>query len=694
MTQKKDFTNKLIHELSPYLLQHANNPVDWLPWGEEAFKLAKELDKPIFLSIGYSTCHWCHVMAHESFEDPEIAELMNQYFVSVKVDREEKPEVDAIYMKVCNMLTGGGGWPLTIIMTPDKKPFFAGTYFPKENTMGRSGMRDVITKIGSAWPARKNEIIQSSEDIFRKLQYFSFFDSAEIPSKEYLNVCFDSLTRIYDKDNGGFGGSPKFPVPHQISFLFAYWKLTNNEQARDMALDSLEKMAQGGIYDHIGFGFHRYSTDKKWFIPHFEKMLYDQAQLLIAYAQAWQISKKPIFKNIALQIIQFVKDELTSPENAFYSAIDADSEGAEGKFYIWSALELKEALGDKYEIFADTFSVTDKGNISDNESDPLFGSNILHREKMLYEINEKYKILDDDLTALLEKSRSKLYQLRKLRIPPHKDDKVLTDWNSLMIAALSIAGRTFDDDTITQDAHNAADFIINKMTEDNYVLLHRYRNNIAGIPGSLNDYIYTSYAMLELYQTSFDPKYLFHSVNYLEKANNLFLDPDGAYFLSAENSKDLILRQKEIYDTAEPAANSLAFILLLKLWKLTANDEYKDIAEKLAGIYSESITQSTLSHTQFLIGLDFYYGSAKEVLIASPSIEDAQEFIKLIQTEFDNKITIIVKTPQNAHMISKLCSYTSHMNMIDDQPTAYLCSDFACKQPVTSIEDFKALLNS
>jgi len=470
MTENKH--NRLIHEKSPYLLQHAANTVDWYPWCDEAFEKARKEDKPVFLSTGYSTCHWCHVMAHESFEDPDVAALMNETFVSVKVDREERPDIDGIYMTVCQIITGGGGWPLTIIMTPDKKPFFAGTYIPKEDRYGRAGMMSLINKIKKLWKESHYDILITAEDFTETLEKLEAKEKGENLDEKHLKKTYEQLAARFDHIYGGIGRAPKFPTPHNLLFLLRYWKRYDEPMALEMVEKTLKFMRLGGIYDHVGYGFHRYSTDDRWFLPHFEKMLYDQALLAMVYTEAFQATGKEEYKHTACEIFAYVLRDMTSPEGGFYSAEDADSEGVEGKFYLRTEEEILKILGkEDGEFFTGIYNVTKDGNFNEEVS----GGNILYLKKPLYETALHMKISEKDLREKLEKSRKKLFKEREKRIHPFKDDKILTDWNGLMIAALAKGAQVFDEEEYLHGALKATDFIFNHMHKEGR-LFHRYRD--------------------------------------------------------------------------------------------------------------------------------------------------------------------------------------------------------------------------
>ena len=472
--------NALINEKSPYLLQHAYNPVNWMPWSKEAFNKSIAENKPVFLSIGYSTCHWCHVMEKESFEDEDVAKILNDSFISIKVDREERPDIDHIYMKVCQLMTGSGGWPLSVFLTPGKKPFFAGTYFPKENKYGRIGFKELLNRIKDLWIDKQNELTNNAEEITSALTDNYSSNHNRESGKDIILSSFKNLKRLYDVENGGFGSAPKFPSPHNLLFMLRYWKKYREPAALEMVDQTLTKMRMGGIFDQIGFGFHRYSTDSKWLVPHFEKMLYDQAMLIMAYSEAYQATKKNLFRSSVDEIIEYLKTNLLSPEGGFYSAEDADSEGEEGKFYVWSLTEINNLLNaDEAELFSKTYNITERGNFKDESTGIMNGSNIPHLTKPVEDDNEK---------KLLNSIRQKLISVRNKRVHPFKDDKILTDWNGLMIAALSTAANVFDNEKYLTLALKCKEFIFSKMITGNNELLHRYRNNESGINANLDDY--------------------------------------------------------------------------------------------------------------------------------------------------------------------------------------------------------------
>ncbi|MDQ7785669.1 MAG: thioredoxin domain-containing protein, partial [Desulfomonilaceae bacterium] len=501
--------NRLLNEKSPYLLQHAYNPVDWYPWGPEAFEKARTEQKPIFLSIGYSTCHWCHVMEHESFENEETAALMNGTFVSIKVDREERPDLDHLYMSVAQMMTGRGGWPLNVIMTPDKRPFFAGTYFPKESRFGRIGMDDLCNRIAELWSTRRDEVLQSAGKIVSAIRQVPDEQPGEAPDKSVLESAFRQLSQRFDPRRGGFGEAPKFPTPHNMLFLLRYWKRTGDSSALHMVEKTLEALRRGGVYDHVGFGFHRYSTDAEWLVPHFEKMLYDQAMLATAYLEAYQATGNDLYGRTADEIFTYVLRDMTSPQGGFYSAEDADSEGEEGKFYVWTLEEVRRILDDEEaEAVTEAFSLTADGNFREEATGRITGANIPHMRKSLDQVARTLDIPVEHARDLVERARRKLFEAREKRIHPHKDDKILTDWNGLMIAALAKGARVLGKPEYARAAAQAADFILGTLRSGDGRLLHRYRDGEAGLPAHVDDYAFFIWGLLELYEASFEVKYL------------------------------------------------------------------------------------------------------------------------------------------------------------------------------------------
>ncbi|HQA48726.1 MAG TPA: thioredoxin domain-containing protein, partial [Bacillota bacterium] len=552
-------TNRLIHEKSPYLLQHAHNPVDWYPWGEEAFEKAKLEDKPIFLSIGYSTCHWCHVMERESFEDEEVAKVLNDYYVSIKVDREERPDIDSIYMSVCQAVTGQGGWPLTIIMTPDEKPFFAGTYFPKSGKYGYPGLVELLLRIKDAWDTERDRLVETGSNITEAIKNSPRRIDGEKLGQETAERALRGFRNSFDEVYGGFGGAPKFPTPHNLYFLLRYWKASGNGTALIMVEKTLESMYKGGLFDHIGFGFSRYSTDGKWLVPHFEKMLYDNALLAYAYTEAYQATGKDIYKDIARKIFTYVLRDMTSTGGGFYSAEDADSEGEEGKFYLWQPEEVKEAAGEEDgKLFCDWYGISPAGNFEGKSIPNLIGRDL----GILYE--------DKALARRLDGVREKLFMYREKRIRPHRDDKILTSWNGLMIAALALGGRAFHSDEYIKAAEAAYGFIQRNLVRGDGRLLARYRDGESAFPAYLDDYAFLVWGLIELYRATFKTGYLKRALELNRDMLDLFWDErEGGLFLYGEDSEQLIMRPKEVYDGALPSGNSVALYNMLRLSRMT-----------------------------------------------------------------------------------------------------------------------------
>jgi len=693
----KKHHNRLKLEKSPYLLQHADNPVDWYAWGPEAFEKSIKENKPIFLSIGYSTCHWCHVMAHESFEDPEVARLMNDVFICIKVDREERPDIDNIYMRVCQMMTGSGGWPLTILMTPDKKPFFAGTYIPRESQHGRLGMMDLVPRIKEVWDTQHDEILKSADKITASLNQIAHDASGPELDKSTLKTAYDQLTGRYSEQYGGFGNAPKFPSPQNLLFLLRYWQSTNDEKALRMVVKTLQSMQNGGIYDHVGFGFHRYSTDSHWLVPHFEKMLYDQAMLAMAYTEAYQATGINEFEETAKEIFTYVLRDMTDKEGGFYSAEDADSEGVEGKFYVWTEDEIRQTLkGDEADLIINVYSIDKIGNFRDEASGENTGANILHLNKSLTEIAFKNKESVDGLKESVEAARQKLFAVRNKRVHPHKDDKILTDWNGLMIAALAKGAQAFDEPKYAEAAKRAADFILTGMRREDGRILHRYRDGHTAILANVDDYAFLIWGLLELYETVFDVDYLQTALDLNSEMIKYFWDEkDGGFYFTAEDAEELIVRQKEIYDGAIPSGNSVAVSNLFRLSRITANTDFEDKANKIMLAFSKDVESAPSGYTQMMVALGFGIGPSYEiVIVGNPEADDTKEMLSSLGKHFiPYKVILLKHDDQETADITKIAEYTEYHSSFDGKATAYVCLDFACKMPVTNTEEMLKLLN-
>ena len=688
--------NKLINEKSPYLLQHAYNPVDWYPWGEEAFQKAEKEDKPIFLSIGYSTCHWCHVMEHESFEDPEVARVMNDAFVSIKVDREERPDIDKIYMQVAQIMTGRGGWPLTIIMTPDKEPFFAGTYIPKGDRFGQAGMLSMIPQITDAWKSDRSRVVKITDQIKRSLLTPESLEQTELGRKSIEQMVSVQTSR-FDEMNGGFGRAPKFPTPHNLMLLLRHWKRTGDEFSLLMVEKTLQKMRDGGIFDHVGYGFHRYATDAHWLLPHFEKMLYDQAMLAMAYTEAYQATRDDQYANVVKEILTYVMRDMRSPEGAFYSAEDADSEGEEGKFYVWSEEEMRSLLIDKEaEAFVKVLNIQKDGNFYDEATREKVGTNIPHITSSLNDAARALKTDEESLSELLESAREKLFSAREKRVRPLRDDKVLSDWNGLMIAALAKAARVLDDAEYARSAEIAVQFILKTMRRDDGILMHRFREGEVSIPAFLDDYAFLVWGLLELYETTFDVQYLktARDLNQ-DMLDHFWDDKDGALFFAGDYSEKLLVRQKEAYDGAIPSGNSIAMLNLIRLARLLGEAEYEQKASDIAKAFSMQVERSPTGFGMMLSALDFALGPSYEVIIAGdPDAVDTRSMLKTLRERFiPNKIVLLRGGKEQSQQIAQLAPYTKYYDSLKGKATVHVCINQNCKLPTTETSQMLKLLD-
>lgn len=668
--------NRLIHEKSPYLLQHAYNPVDWYPWGEEAFSRAKSEDKPVFLSIGYSTCHWCHVMERESFEDQEVADYLNEHFVSIKVDREERPDIDHIYMEVCQALTGHGGWPLTIIMTPDQTPFFAGTYYPKNDRMGMQGLMSILKAVINAWKNNRNALNDSGNKILEFINRDQEPGGFDIP-EDIFYTAFKNYMSYFDPVYGGFGSAPKFPTPHNLMFLLRYWKVKNEKQALDMVEKTLDSMYRGGIYDHIGFGFCRYSTDRKWLVPHFEKMLYDNALLAITYLEAFQATKNDKYAIIAGDILSYILREMTSPDGGFFSAEDANSEGEEGKFYLWTYDEVMTLLSnDDGEYFCKLYDITRQGNFE--------GRNIPNL------INKEYT---PEIIKKHDPMRETLFKAREKRIHPFKDDKILTSWNGLMIAAMAMAGRILHDGRYTLSAIRAADFILNNLIREDGRLLSSYREGKAGTPAYSDDYAFFIMGLIELYETTYESGYLKKALILTDDLIKLFWDnKNGGLFIYGTDSEQLITRPKTIYDGAIPSGNSVAAMNMIRLSRLTGRNDLEERANEIIKAFSGSITAQPISHAYSLMALMFGMEKGMEVAIVSNSFKKAAPFIDKLNEDFRPFTVSVLYDPEDP-VLNEIAPFLKSYKALDGNITAYVCENRHCYAPVTDIADFAGLLD-
>ena len=683
-SDKETHTNRLANEQSPYLLQHANNPVDWYPWGDEAFEKAKKEDKPIFLSIGYSTCHWCHVMEHESFEDDSVASLLNDWFVSIKVDREELPEIDHVYMTVCQGMTGSGGWPLTIIMTPEKQPFFAGTYFPKDRRSGRPGLLQLLPIVNDAWTNKRDEIMKSVDEVQSFLIKTNSRELGDPPEERVLDIAFSDFVNRFDKEEGGFGNAPKFPSPHALLFLLRYAHINNNDNALVMVESTLKKMRLGGIFDHIGFGFHRYSTDKKWLLPHFEKMLYDQAMISMAYSEAYEATQNEFYAKTNREILTYVLRDMTSPEGGFYSAEDADSEGDEGKFYVWSESEISSILGEEDGLTFNTiFNVHPGGNFHDEVTGEQTGQNILHLEKRVKLIAENMDMSPMALHERIDGWREKLFIEREKRIHPLKDDKILTDWNGLMIAAFAKASVALNEYEYAEAGEKAAEFILENVRAEDGRLLKRYRNGKASLNAHLDDYAFMIWGLLELYEATFDPKHLSTAVELANiKIEDFWNDDVGGFFLGSDHAEKLIVRSMTSYDGALPSGNSVAVNVLNQLARITGNMDWADKAAKTIQTFERDLDRIPSSHTHMLSG-HIFDQNAKEVVVVGEDDDRTKAFLQSIRTKYEPNRVILFKNGDN---LSSIAPWTDTQEPIDGKPTAYVCKNFVCNLPTNDLE--------
>jgi hypothetical protein len=689
-TGKPKHVNRLQHEKSPYLLQHKNNPVDWYPWGDEAFEQAKKEDKPIFLSIGYSTCHWCHVMEHESFEDEEVAALMNEHFINIKVDREERPDIDNIYMTAAQVIfRKRGGWPLTILMTADKDPFFAGTYFPKQDMM------KLVPQVGEAWKEKRSEIMQSAEAANGFMQEVAKTLPGDQLDPNALDAAYSNLSSSFDKTYGGFGSSPKFPTPHNFLFLLRHWKRNGQKESLEMVEKTLQEMRKGGMYDHVGFGFHRYSTDHKWFLPHFEKMLYDQALLAMAYTETYQATGKTEYADTAREIFTYVLRDMIDKDGGFFSAEDADSEGEEGKFYLWKQDEVLEILGKEAgALYADVLNVSKTGNYHEEATGHKTDTNIPHLQKSLAEWAKDLNTTEGELKKNLEASRQKLFDVREKRIHPYKDDKILVDWNGLMIAALAKAARTLNEPKYTAAAQNAVGFILKTMRHENGRLKHRYREGDAGLQASVDDYAFLIWGLLELYETDFNLAHLQTALEMQAILDKNFWDAkSGGYYFSPDDGEKLLVRQKEIYDGAVPSGNSVSMWNLLRLSRITGNTEFQTKAITLGKAFSVQVASRPASYTLLMCGLDFATGPSFEIVIAgSGKSDDTQSMLSAVRKQYLPNKVVLLQDPKTARALAKLAEYTQYQKPIDDKATAYVCQNFTCAAPTTDIKKMLTLL--
>ncbi|MFL2644469.1 MAG: thioredoxin domain-containing protein [Dehalococcoidia bacterium] len=664
--------NNLINESSPYLLQHANNPVEWHPWTAEALELSKSLNKPILLSIGYSACHWCHVMEQESFENVQIAELMNEHFINIKVDREERPDLDSIYMEAVQMMTGSGGWPMTMFLTPDLKPFFAGTYFPPESRHGMPGFNAVLISVADAFQNKAEEISKISEQITSQLQHnMSLISEDSILSEDILSTAVSTLSKNFDYQNGGFGNSPKFPQPMTLEFLLQYHKTYNDEKSLELVTKTLDCMMYGGIYDQIGGGFHRYSTDAYWLVPHFEKMLYDNALLIPLYLHAFLVTNAPKYKYVVEQTIQYIQRDMLHPDGGFFSSQDADSEGIEGKYFVWDINELRDILPTElFDEACEYYSITDNGNFE--------GQNILSVPGKKFSLEAEPDTPNDNIMQTNEIILSHRYH----RIPPFKDDKIILAWNAMMLKGLSEAGSSLNNPDYLQLAINNAEFLLANLMSDTGELQRIWRNGTSKINGHLEDYALFADALLTLYESTLDEKYLEVSVQLTDKMILLFWDDQQNCFYDVSlNEPTILTRPRTVFDNAQPCGASVATKLLLKLCKVTGGSKYSAISEKSLRGMAPVLLRAPSAAGTWLCGLEMYLNSGQEFVITGELPEITDLLIAVHKYYLPNKVIV-----GEVNYVSEL-PILKGKTRYSGAPTAYMCENYVCNHPTTRVDE-------
>jgi uncharacterized protein YyaL (SSP411 family) len=673
--------NHLAKETSPYLLQHAHNPVDWFPWSDEALQIAREQDKPILLSIGYSSCHWCHVMERESFEDKATAEIMNRYFVNIKVDREERPDLDAIYMNYVQMATGQGGWPLTVFLTPDLIPFFGGTYFPPHSAHGRPGFRVVLENTRNFFHSQRQEIDNKKQDILKALNRTVSVDFGQ--SELSLETAFLNLSRQFDSRYGGFGNAPKFPNTMTLAFLLRWFERTDDPSTLEPVKLSLDSMARGGIYDHLGGGFHRYSVDDRWLVPHFEKMLYDNALLARLYLEAFQVTGMDFYSRVAEETLSYVQRDMTDSGGGFYSAEDADSEGEEGRFYVWSPEETEAILGSEdARLFNDFYDVTRSGNWE--------GKNILNHRRDLSGLAQELSISAEELLRRLDSCRARLFEAREKRERPLLDDKVLASWNGLMLTAFAEAAVVLNSKEFLSTAQRNAEFITERMVIDGRI--HRsWKNGTAKQIGYLDDYAHVIEGLVALYEVEGDTVWLYQALKLMDTQIDLFYDSaQGEFFFTSKEHEALPVRHKEFFDNAIPSGNSVSCLNLLRLAVLTGNETYRAIATRMLQKMSGGMTQYPLGFGNWLRAADFHQGPIKEIILIG-SGTGREPFLEQVRKSFLPR-KVIVQTEQVTPQLEEKLPLLAHRTTLDGRATGYLCEDYSCKEPTTDAKVFGRLL--
>ena len=679
MSSPKPKANRLINETSPYLLQHAYNPVDWYPWGDEAFAKAKAEDKPLLVSIGYSACHWCHVMEHESFEDEETARVMNENFVNIKVDMEERPDVDHIYMSFVQMTTGRGGWPMNVFLTPDKRPFFGGTYFPPAPRYGMPSWQQILLSIAEAYKEKRDEIEHSANEIVGELRRLSMVNEGTALSNAILDDAFASFERSFDAKNGGFGGAPKFPQAMSLEFLLRHHHSTHDQKALDMTRLTLDKMAFGGMYDQLGGGFHRYSVDNVWIVPHFEKMLYDNAQLARIYLHAFQVTGDTEYRRIATETLDYVLREMTDPSGGFYSSQDADSEGEEGKFFVWSEREIDDLLGDDSNAFKFFFDVSKDGNFE--------GKNILNRPRTIDSAASALKIEPFELFSLIENAKQRLFDAREARVKPHRDEKVLASWNGLMLAAFADAAGVLGDDKYLKTAEKNAEFLLSKMLTDSGRLFRSWKAGEAKLNGYLDDYANVADGLLALYQVTGNIRYFQNARSLVDLMLEHFWDQEaGGFFYTSNDHEELVVRTKDFTDNATPSGNSAAADVLLRIAMLTGDDRYERFAVATLRLAANQIARYPQGFGRALSTLGSHLYNAGELAIVGPAGNELAEVA--LATYLPTTTVALSSDPDND--AAEVPLFEGRGN--SDKPLAFLCKNFVCSRPVTSSAELREML--
>ncbi len=703
------YSNRLIREKSPYLQLHAHNPVDWYPWGEEAFAKARRENKPIFLSVGYYTCHWCHVMERESYSNPEIAKLLNRSFVSIKVDREERPDVDRAYMVFIEATTGGGGWPMNVFLTPDLKPFFGGTYFPPDDRPGRAGLTTLLPRIAELWKTRREEIEQSASHLTEQLRRITepAASTGALQPLKIRELTYDQVRQTYDDRNGGFGAAPKFPRPATLEFLLRYWAKTGKGEALDAVLNTLKSMAAGGIHDHLGGGFHRYSTDAYWRVPHFEKMLYDQAQLAIIYTEAHQATHDPFFAETARNILDFSLRELRGPEGAFYSALDADSpvpggsgEHGEGAYYVWTAGEIRGLLGDDAPVFMFRFGVQPNGNVPPAQDIEgwMRERNVLYATHTLEETARQFGLTPEQVRAALERSRRRLWEARSKRPRPPLDSKVITGWNGLMISALAKASQTLEEPRYLQAAAQTAKFLrMNLYARKENHLKRRYRAGSVGIDGHVDDYAQLIQGLLDLYEASFDADLLSWAARLQEAQDQLFWDAKrGGYYTIRPAGSSLPLQPREAFDGAEASPNSIAAFNLLRMAEITNREDWRRKANLLFASFASTLEKRPEAMPYLVAALDLSQGPQTQIVIAGDSgADDTQALLRLVrQRYFPSRVLLLADGGAGQKQLAGWIPVVANMTRLRGKATAYLCENYVCRLPTSDPNVFAGLLET